>query len=302
MSKINICVCTFRRPKMLTRLLESLINLEQPKDCKFSIVVVDNDTEQSAQSIVDEFKKKSDIQIEYYVEPRRNISHARNLSVRKADGDFIAFIDDDEVASPSWFIKMMNILKEYHADGVRGPVQGVYEHTPKWIEKGRFFDKNGKKFESGQKLNWNEMSTSNCLLKRDSLNVLQGPFSPDFGCTGGEDSHMFKQLIQLGYRFVWASNALVEEWIPSNRAKARYLLRRSFRHGLVYSRQIDVLRMNYLQKFQYFIKGSSLLLFYIIIMPVKGILGYHQLFECLQSIFLQFGKLAVLFGRQTCLA
>ena len=50
----------------------------------FSIVVSDNDSNQSARAVVEEFAKTATIDIAYCVETQPNIALARNQAVRRA--------------------------------------------------------------------------------------------------------------------------------------------------------------------------------------------------------------------------
>src|SRR5688572_17541015 len=93
---ISICICTFRRPELLGRLLEKLTALETEDAFNYSVVVVDNDSAQSARAVVSRMAAQSPVGMEYHVESERSISAARNHSVREAKGNLIAFIDDDE--------------------------------------------------------------------------------------------------------------------------------------------------------------------------------------------------------------
>jgi len=93
---ISVCICTFKRPLLLERLLKKLEEQTTEDLFNYSIVVVDNDSYQSGESVVTFFKKNTKVNIDYYHEPERSISLARNKSVKKAKGNLIAFIDDDE--------------------------------------------------------------------------------------------------------------------------------------------------------------------------------------------------------------
>jgi succinoglycan biosynthesis protein ExoM len=162
---ISICVCTYKRPNLLSRLVETL--LDQVTDCSFdySIVVVDNDWAESARDCVAEIARASDIRIDYDMEPEQNIALARNRAVRNARGELIAFIDDDEFPALDWLLKLYQALKKYRADGVLGPVIAHFdEEPPRWVRRGKFFDR--EVIETGRVLDWRSTRTGNVLLKR----------------------------------------------------------------------------------------------------------------------------------------
>src|SRR5881628_1640822 len=65
---ISVCICTFRRPHLLTRLLEELIAQETDGLFTYSIVVADNDESQSAGAVVRNFATRSAVPIVYCIE------------------------------------------------------------------------------------------------------------------------------------------------------------------------------------------------------------------------------------------
>ena len=62
---ISVCICTFRRPKMLDNLLGRLDSLQTEGLFTYSVVVVDNDAGASAKSSVEAFAKKSSVAVQY---------------------------------------------------------------------------------------------------------------------------------------------------------------------------------------------------------------------------------------------
>ena len=93
---VTVCICTFRRPTLLKRLLEKLQTQITNDQFTFSITVCDNDAEQSAASVVSAARENSGIEIICCCEPRKNIALARNKALKHVRGDLVAFIDDDE--------------------------------------------------------------------------------------------------------------------------------------------------------------------------------------------------------------
>src|ERR1700733_14490753 len=99
---IVVCVCTFRRPHLLRQLLDKLNDVRTGGVFTYSAVVADNDGERSAEEVVTAFGAAARFPVAYCVEPQQNIALARNTAIRHADGDMIAFIDDDEFPEADW--------------------------------------------------------------------------------------------------------------------------------------------------------------------------------------------------------
>ena len=120
---ISVCICTYRRPQMLSRLLNALGDIDTAGLFTYSIVVVDNDRTGSSRTLVADFAESSRLPVSYAIEPRQNIALARNKAVAHADGDFLAFIDDDEVPTRGWLRHLFEACGRYDVDGAPGPAR-----------------------------------------------------------------------------------------------------------------------------------------------------------------------------------
>ena len=127
---ITVCVCTFRRPELLTRLLETLERQETGGEFTYSVVICDNDPGGSALDTVMSFQRTSSLNVHYTSEPRQNIALARNEALRHATGDFIAFVDDDEFVEPEWLRAMWLTCEGLEAAGALDR-EGRFLRTPR---------------------------------------------------------------------------------------------------------------------------------------------------------------------------
>jgi len=226
---ISVCICTYKRPRFLKRLLEELGCQDTGGLFTYSIVVADNDHLQSGEAVVRDFAAASSIPIRYCVEPRQNIALARNKAIENASGDFIAFIDDDEYPSPDWLIRLVGAIESYGADGVLGPVLPCFlTPPPDWIIRGRFFDR--PSFPTGTWLRWGQTRTGNVLFRRRIFDDPANSFRAEYG-RGREDSDFFRRMIAKGMRFVWCAEATVHETVPPERFRRTYLLKRALLQG-----------------------------------------------------------------------
>jgi len=227
---IAICVCTFRRPDLLRRLLMDLARQQTEDRFTFSIVVADNDAQQSARPVVEEIRATTLCPVTYVVEPRQNIALARNAAVRAAQGDYLAFIDDDEIAPERWLLTLFLACEQFGADGVLGPVKPRYEQTPPdWVAKGGFYDR--PSYPTGLVIDWRKGRTGNVLLRRAIFVQDEDPFRPEF--LTGEDQDFFRRMIERGHTFVWCHEAIAYEVVPPIRWKVSFMLRRALLRGRI---------------------------------------------------------------------
>ena len=155
---VCVCICTYKRPELLGRLLLALQNQETQDLFDYSIVIVDNDHEKSAHAVVENIQKKNTIDIKYLNESQKNIAIARNMAVTHAHGEFIAFIDDDEFPQTDWLLNLYQTLEKYKVDGVLGPVKPHFDKAPPgWLIKSKLCER--PTHETGTVLDWNDTRT-----------------------------------------------------------------------------------------------------------------------------------------------
>lgn len=231
--RVAICVATLQRPMLLEALLESLGKLvfHKRSPAELFLVVVDNDEGETARAVVERARDQVPFPIVYTVEPRRGIPHARNCGVKVAlreGAEFVAFIDDDEVAHPDWLDELLDVQQRFQADVVSGPSLPRYApEVEQWVIEGGFF--NYPRYTTGEVIPI--AATNNALVAAHLFHDTSEPFDPAFGLSGMDDSHFFMRVKQAGAKLVWADEAVVEEFIPASRARTRWIVKRAFRIG-----------------------------------------------------------------------
>lgn len=281
---ISVCVCTYKRPRYLARLLLALNELERGSLFDYSIVIVDNDRLASAKETVETFSRDSTLSVHYSVQPEQNIAITRNVAVAKADGDFVAFIDDDEFPGKEWLLELYKAIDSYGADGMLAPVLPDFEKKPpQWVVKGRFFDR--PIHSTGQTLNWENTRTGNVLLKRSIFEADRQWFDSNYG-SGGEDRDFFRRRIGDGAVFRWCNEAPVYETVPPARWKRTFLLKRALLRG-------KVAFQNSHSKTSTFLKSLIAVLVYTVGLPFLLFVGHHLFMRYLIKTFDHLGKILI---------
>ncbi len=284
---ITVCICTYRRKELLTRLLESLNGQETDGLFSFSVVIADNDQAESARATVTELAPRLGYPIEYCVEPRKNIALVRNKAVAQAKGDFIAFIDDDEFPVSEWLKHAITSCQRLKVAGVLGPVEPHFdEDPPGWLRRGGFYQR--PRHETGFPLAWPECRTGNVLLRRSILEGVAEPFHAEFG-SGGEDQDFFRRMIEAGHRFVWCDEAVAYETVPPSRWKRKFLLSRALLRGRNSLRQRK-------HRLRNLLKSAVAVPLYAIALPILLIVGHHYFMRYLVKLADHAGRLLALAG------
>lgn len=283
---IAVCVCTYKRPPLLKRLLKELIRQETSGLFTFSIVVADNDEAKSAEATVEEFRSICTVPLTYCVEPRRNIALARNRVVAKAEGEYLAFIDDDEFPAPEWLLTLLRNCNDYKVDGVLGPVKRHFDETPPgWFRKSGIYDRDVN--PTGEIVHWEDARTGNVLLRRRVIAGDTAPFRPEF--RAGEDQDFFRRKTEEGYVFIWSADAVVFETIPPARWKRSYILRKAMLQGATAALQPSCGPVN-------IAKSIIAVPLYLVTLPFTFLFGQHLFMIMMVKICDHSGKLLMLMG------
>lgn len=286
LSHICVCICTYKRPEFLRRLLEKLREQETGGWFTYSIVVVDNDHLRSAESEVSRFAASSAIPVRYCVEHEQNIAMARNKAVENATGDYVAFIDDDEFPAGNWLLTLLNACNEYGVAGVLGPVYSHFDtEPPTWIVKGKFWQR--PTYPTGTTVSGRMGRTGNVLLRKAILDANRKPFRPEFRT--GEDQEFFSRMIEQGHNFIWCNEAVAYEIIPPTRWEHSFILRRCFFQGSYtpHEREFSV---------GGFVKSAIAIPVYVATLPFAAIAGHHRFMAVLTRIANHLGTVLTCLG------
>lgn len=220
----SICIATHHRPKGLKRLLDSLLTQALPQGVAAELVVVDNDPAGSAAPVLEQYRQAR-FPLRTAVEPEPGVSAARNRCVQLAQGEYLAFIDDDEIACDNWLAALFDTLRRYQADGVFGRIITEFE-DPNAAWMGEFHnadDATGDPVPLGY--------TGNCLIEAALLRTTPTPFPLQYGW--GEQWALFGRLYREGQRMVYCHEAAVRHFCPVTRSTRTALIKNNCLSGSV---------------------------------------------------------------------
>jgi succinoglycan biosynthesis protein ExoM len=283
---ISVCICTYRRLDLLNRLLDGLRNQQTDGLFTYSIVVADNDHLRSAEPLAQSFSNSSQIPVQYCVELKQNIALTRNRAVANADGDYIAFIDDDEFPTESWLLTLFTTCQAHGVDGVLGPVKPHFDQEPPhWVVDGKFYDR--PSYPTGLVIDGKKGRTGNVLLKKQIFIGLDSPFRPEFRT--GEDQDFFRRMIEKGHVFIWCHEAMAYEVVPPIRWRRPFMLRRALLRGAN-----SLLHPTFGAKDV--AKSLVAVPAYAVLLPVALVLGQGKFMTYLVKLFDHLGRLLALVG------
>ena len=229
--KITVCVASIGRNSLLDT-LDSLSKCKLQQSVSFNVVVADDSSNKLVAMLLSEHIARWTFPIKIVNSSSNNISVARNLCMSNASGDFLAFIDDDEMADENWLYNFVDLINSSQADAAFGPVDAIYPvESKKWICLAepfvKYVGKRGDEVATG--------STCNAFVRKSIIESLNLSFRSELGRSGGEDTAFFTEISRGGGKLVASDDALVYERVPVERLTIAHLSKRYIRGGQTYA-------------------------------------------------------------------
>lgn len=235
---ISAVICTHNRACYLRKALNSLLQQTLPP-AQFEIVVVDNRSSDKTQEVVlEEFSDCTNLR--YVYEPLLGLSQARNTGWQRALGEYVAYLDDDAIASPEWLEKILVSFEHIHPRPgvVCGKVEPIWENPrPLWVSDrlvGYFsvIDYSDKPIFLEDKY----FCGANMAFPTEVLKE-SGGFNINLGRKGknllsNEELLLRKELQQLSYSIYYHPKVCVKHHVPPDRIAKRWLLTRAYWQGI----------------------------------------------------------------------
>jgi glycosyltransferase involved in cell wall biosynthesis len=243
----SVIVCTRNRADLLEGCLSSLL-AEWPS-VEWEVVVVDNASTDETASVVARCREQAaGTRLEYLVEERLGLSHARNRGVATAKGDYLLFTDDDVLVQPGWVDALCAGFSRPEVTAVAGRVLPKWPTPPpRWLA-GRhtgllaltdFGD-------DARDLTEDEVPVgANMAIRASALSGSGDPFDPRLGHQGNtyfayEEHELFLRLRHAG-RLAYRPDAAVLHQIMPERMTWTGMRRAAVQNGFG-SRRAERLR------------------------------------------------------------
>ena len=172
---VSVVIPTYNREDYVVRAVESVLN-QTYHDVEV-VLIDDGSTDNTAQKIQE--IGRNDHRLKYFFQENKGVAAARNLGMQKSNGEYISFLDSDDVLEPDKIEEQLQELLKNQADvcvcnywvvtgnkrrlGLRGSVKNFLLHylqnkmTPQtnaWLFKSTLWKENGILFREG--CSWGE--------------------------------------------------------------------------------------------------------------------------------------------------
>lgn len=113
MKKLSIIVPVYNTEKYLNQCLNSLIHQDF---LNYEIVIVNDESPDHSQDIIDAYQKQYPKLISSYIKKNGGLGDARNYGINVSQGDYLMFIDSDDYLKENCLSEMMNKIEDENLD------------------------------------------------------------------------------------------------------------------------------------------------------------------------------------------
>ena len=241
---LSVVICTYNRARSLLDTLEALLVQETPPSLTWEIIVVDNNSRDNTREVVETLARRSALSVGYVFEPFQGQSYARNAGLKIAQGEIIAFTDDDVIPEKTWVAKLVAAVNYHQADGVGGRILPKWEApAPRWLRENPHIWwcialLHSEKVEI---LVWPEVKGSpqiwgaNMAFKRSLFHEV-GCFDTRLGNVGrklyrGEETELIRRALKKGKKLIYDPKLTVHHRIDANRMTKNFFRKVAFDSG-----------------------------------------------------------------------
>lgn len=236
--RISAIICTHNRDNYLGAAIDSLLAQDFGE---YEIIVVDNASTDTTRAVAE--SRLPHPRLQYVYEAKLGLSTARNTGAQVAQGEILAYLDDDAEASPGWLTAIAAIYDQDPQVAIAGGrVTLIWpdERTPpKWLSTN--MAGNLGAYDLGDEVTYITQPGLtprglNYSIKADFLQQIGG-FDIHLGRVGknllsNEELYMTEKALQLGYRVAYLPNALVAHNVAPARLAPSWFMSRSWWQGI----------------------------------------------------------------------
>lgn len=215
--KLSIVICTYNNANSLAKTLSDLNQCVAYIPEQIELLIVDNNSSDDTPDVYNKLVKASPFFTTYLFEEKQGLSHARNLGLNSARGEYILFTDDDASIPTNWMQLYVDKISETNAKCLYSKIFIQWDRTiPDWyIPEYQpllvHLDYGDQQLEVDDI--HHEFFGKNFCVERSFL-VNLGGFDPKLGRCGdrliaGEETLIYKKLISTKSKVVYFPEAEV---------------------------------------------------------------------------------------------
>lgn len=173
--KLSVIIPVYNVEEYLVETLDSVVN--QTMD-NYEIILVNDGSTDNSQSIIDDYAKRYENIVSIYQE-NSGPGKARNKGIDVSRGEYIIFVDSDDIIPEDSLLKRYNHAIDNNAD-IAVCATHLYDGEKDWPIKSHFLEEGPKDIRNDLELLW-MMGPCNKIYKRELLQDIRFPENINYG-------------------------------------------------------------------------------------------------------------------------
>ena len=198
MSKVSVIIPVYNACIYISRALDSALNQDY---YDLEIIIVNDGSTDGLEDVVQRYL--DDKRVKYFVTENRGVSHAINVGLKEATGDYVCFLHADDKFLPGKIRKQLSLMERFPGCGVSYTDESYFlEGSNRSPIKSPYFHFSGDIFYLLKRSNFIHMSTA--MLGREIFEKVV----LDEGLACHEDWDLFLKLSARDVKFLYLNEAL----------------------------------------------------------------------------------------------
>lgn len=189
--KFSIIIPTYNRADFIAKTIQSVLDQTYPN---FELLVVDDGSKDNTREVVEAIQ---DPRVKYFLKENGERGAARNYGIKRAVGEYITFLDSDDLLYPFHFEEAMNVLEKY-------PDADVFHLSYEYVDtSGKVLSQKFHEADlNAQLVRGNLLSCIGVFVKNEILQQIN--FSENRALSGTEDWLLWLRLASR-YKFYFSN-------------------------------------------------------------------------------------------------
>ncbi|MBE9126709.1 MULTISPECIES: hormogonium polysaccharide biosynthesis glycosyltransferase HpsE [unclassified Coleofasciculus] len=232
----TVAIPTYNGAIRLPKVLDKLRSQTGTEQISWEVIVIDNNSTDETAKVVKEYQLNwsSAFPLRYTFETEQGLAFARRRAVQEARGNFIGFLDDDNVPVSDWVSAAYKFGQDYPKAGAfSGQIHGEFEVEPpeefKKIQAFLAIREHGSKPHLFEPQNLRLPPGAGLVIRKQAWcesvpnwSILTGRVGKSL--VAGEDYEVLLHLYKAGWEIWYNPQMHIAHQIPCQRLEREYLL------------------------------------------------------------------------------
>ena len=230
----SVAICTYNGAKTISRAIDAILVLEENGTLLKELLLIDNASKDNTKDICLSYAEK-DSRVKYLYEKEAGLSNARRCAVQNASGDWLVYVDDDNVLDKRWLVELAATIEKNPEAGIINGASLAVAAEPLDEDEEMRLSLLYKSLACTHLKGWDEPASplsfpfgaGMCIKIEPLRKILSDGWLSLSGRKGaslasGEDTELATKCLSLGYTFVYNDKMRLEHLIPKARLSRDY--------------------------------------------------------------------------------